>query len=201
MRSIHSYIERNFSEKRKNHTFAVRDLALKLADHYGADREKTETAALFHDMFRGVPEQSINCYVKHLGLELKYLNNPNLAHGKIAAIIMERDYGITDPDIIHAVSYHTTGRPAMSLIEKIIYIADATEPNRVYPKVETLRRLSFEDLDKTLLLSLQHTIKYIQSRGLYLDKDTVLAQQYYEEKEKMNEQQENSSSCGPDPEQ
>ena len=89
----------------------------------------------------------------------------------------------------------------MSLIEKIIYIADATEPNRVYPKVETLRRLSFENLDKALLLSLQHTIKYIQSRGLYLDKDTVLAQQYYEEKEKLNEKQENSCSCGPDPEQ
>lgn len=201
MRSIHSYIERNFSEKRRIHTYAVRDLSLKLAEYHGADKEKVETAALFHDMFRGVPEQSINCYVKHLRLDNKYINNPNLAHGKIAALIMERDYGITDKDIINAVSYHTTGRPEMSLIEKIIYIADATEPNRVYPKVETLRRLSYENLDKAVLVSLQHTIKYIQNRGLYLDNDTILAQKYYEEKEKTNEQQENNHSCSRNPEQ
>ena len=135
MRSIDSFIERNFSEKRKRHTYAVRDLAIKLAKNYWIDEKKVETAALFHDMFRGVPEQSINCYVKHLGLDKKYLDNPNLAHSKIAAIIMERDYAISDIDIINAVSYHTTGRPNMSMIEKIIYIADATEPNRNYPNV------------------------------------------------------------------
>ena len=187
MHSIDSYIERNFTEKRKIHTFAVCELALKLAEHYGVDREKVETAALFHDMFRGVPEQSINCYVKHLGLDLKYMNNPNLAHGKIAAIVMERDYGIKDEDVIHAVSYHTTGREAMSEIEKIIYIADATEPNRVYPSVEMLRKLSFQNLDRAVLESLKQTIKYIEERGLYLDKDTVLARDYYMKKEKMNE--------------
>lgn len=187
MRSINSYIERNFTEKRKIHTFAVCELAIKLAKKYDIDPEKVETAALFHDMFRGVPEQSINCYVKHLGLDPKYMNNPNLAHGKIAAIVMERDYGIDDQDVINAVSYHTTGREAMSETEKILYIADATEPNRVYPSVEMLRKLSFENLDKAVLESLKHTIKYIEERGLYLDKDTVLARDYYMKKENMNE--------------
>jgi len=187
MRSINSYIERNFSEKRKIHTFAVCELSIKLANHYGIEPGRVETAALFHDMFRGVSEQSINCYVRHLGLDAKYLNNPNLAHGKIAAIVMERDYGITDRDVINAVSYHTTGREAMSEIEKIIYIADATETNRVYPFVETLRKLSFINLDKAVLESLTHTITYIEQRGLYLDKDTVLARDYYIKKEKMNE--------------
>ena len=187
MRSINSYIEKNFTEKRKLHTFAVCNLAIKLAEHYGIEKAKVETAALFHDMFRGVPEQSLNCYVTHLGLDSKYLNNPNLAHGKIAAIVMERDYGITDGDVINAVSFHTTGREAMSEVEKIIYIADATEPNRIYPSVEMLRKLSFDNLDKAVLESLKHTIKYIEERGLYLDKDTVLAKEYYMKKEKMNE--------------
>ena len=118
---------------------------------------------------------------------MNYLNNPNLAHGKIAAIVMERDYGVIDKDVINAVRFHTTGREAMSEIEKIIYIADATEPNRVYPSVETLRKLSFEHLDKAVLESLKHTIKYIEERGLYLDNDTVLAKDYYIKKEKMNE--------------
>jgi len=103
-------------------------MAVKLAEKYGEDPSKAETAALFHDMYRGVSVDVLNYYVKHLGLDEKYINNANLAHGKIAAIIMERDYHITDPDIIHAVSFHTTGRAGMSKLEKIIYIADAIEP-------------------------------------------------------------------------
>ena len=90
--SIKSYIEKNFSEKRKIHTEGVRQTAVKLAEKYGADVEKAETAALFHDMFRGVPEDALNYYVKHLDLDRKYMNNCNLAHGKIAAVIMKRDY-------------------------------------------------------------------------------------------------------------
>ena len=92
-----------------------------------------------NDMYRGVSEDVLNYYIKHLDLDKKYLNNCNLAHSKIAAIIMKRDYGIEDEDIINAVSYHTTGRPGMSLLEKIIYIADAIEPNRNYPGVDALR--------------------------------------------------------------
>ena len=130
--SINNYIEKNFSEKRKVHTEGVRRTAIALAEKYGADVEKAELAALFHDMYRGVSEDVLNYYIKHLDLDKKYLNNCNLAHSKIAAIIMKRDYGIEDEDIINAVSYHTTGRPGMSLLEKIIYIADAIEPNRNY---------------------------------------------------------------------
>ena len=128
--SICEYIEKNFSEKRKIHTEGVRQLAMKLAQQYGegdaALVEKAEAAALYHDMYRGVPVDVLNYYVKHLELdEKRYKDNPNLAHGKIAAIIMERDFGVTDRDMINAVSFHTTGRPEMSLLEKIIYIADA----------------------------------------------------------------------------
>ena len=143
--SINNYIEKNFSEKRKVHTEGVRRTAIALAEKYGADVEKAELAALFHDMYRGVSEDVLNYYIKHLDLDKKYLNNCNLAHSKIAAIIMKRDYGIEDEDIINAVSYHTTGRPGMSLLEKIIYIADAIEPNRNYPGVDALREAAQHD--------------------------------------------------------
>lgn len=177
--SINSYIEKNFSEKRKVHTEGVRTTAVKLAEKYGADSEKAEQAALFHDMYRGVSEDVLNYYVKHLNLDKKYLNNCNLAHGKIAAIIMKRDYGIEDEDIINAVSYHTTGRPGMTLLEKIIYIADAIEPNRNYPGVELLREAAERDLDEACLLSLTRTIEYVQGQGNYLDNDTLLARDYF----------------------
>lgn len=177
--SISNYIEKNFSEKRKIHTEGVRKTAVRLAGKYGADPEKAEAAALFHDMYRGVSPEVLNYYVRHLELGEKYMNNPNLAHGKIAAVIMERDYGITDPDILNAVSFHTTGRPAMSLLEKIIYIADAIEPNRSYPGVDSLRQAAERDLDEACLLSLERTIEYVRGQGLYLDMDTVDARDYF----------------------
>ncbi|WP_161873156.1 bis(5'-nucleosyl)-tetraphosphatase (symmetrical) YqeK [Ihubacter sp. rT4E-8] len=173
--SINSYIEKNFSEKRKIHTEGVRSTAISLAEKYGADPKKAELAALFHDMYRGVPVDALNYYVKHLGLDKRYLDNCNLAHGKIAAIIMKRDYGIEDEDILNAVSFHTTGRKNMSLLEKIIYIADAIEPSRHYPGVEELREAAMKDLDLACLMSLEHTIEYVQGQGSFLDEDTLRA--------------------------
>lgn len=187
MESIINYIEKNLKEKRKIHTYAVRDEALKLSRFYGVSEEKAQTAALFHDMYRGVSEASLNLYVRQLGLDKRYLDNANLAHGKIAAIIMERDYGIKDEDILNAVRYHTTGRAGMSMLEKIIYLADAIEPNRNYPGVELLRKLAYEDLDKACIKSLSGSIDFIKNKGMFLDEDTVLARDYLLEKENIDE--------------
>ena len=185
--SICEYIEKNFSEKRKIHTEGVRQTAIKLAEKFGEGNpelvEKAELAALYHDMYRGVPVDVLNYYVKHLDLdEKRYKDNANLAHGKIAAIVIQRDFDEKDQDIINAVSYHTTGRPEMSLLEKIIYIADAVEPNRSYPGVQNLRQILEEDLDRAVLQSLTNTINYVRSEKKFLDEDTVLAQEYFEKK-------------------
>ena len=91
---------------------------------------------------------------------------------------MERDYGITDRDIINAVSYHTTGRAGMSLLEKIIYIADASEPGRNYPGVERLRSEMKTDIDSAVLAALESTIKLVSDEGKFLDDDTVKARDY-----------------------
>jgi predicted HD superfamily hydrolase involved in NAD metabolism len=183
--SICEYIEKNFSEKRKIHTEGVRQTAMKLAEQFGDGNpelvEKAELAALYHDMYRGVPVDVLNYYVKHLDLdEKRYKDNANLAHGKIAAIVIQRDFDEKDQDIINAVSYHTTGRPEMSLLEKIIYIADAVEPNRSYPGVQNLRQILEYDLDKAVLQSLTNTINYVRSEKKFLDEDTVLAKEYFE---------------------
>ena len=183
--SICEYIEKNFSEKRKIHTEGVRQTAMMLAQQYGGgDPElarKAELAALYHDMYRGVPVDVLNYYVKHLNLdEKRYKDNANLAHGKIAAVVIQRDFEEDDQDIINAVSYHTTGRPEMSLLEKIIYIADAVEPNRNYPGVQNLRKILEEDLDRAVLQSLTNTISYVRSEKKFLDEDTVLAKEYFE---------------------
>lgn len=172
---IIEYIQRNMTEKRQIHTYAVAEEAKKLSRRYGEVEEKAELAALFHDFFRGVPEKALNGYVRQLGMDPRYLNNANLAHSKIAALIMERDYHIQDRDIINAVCFHTTGRANMSKLEKIIYLADAIEPNRSYPGIEEIRESSYQDLDKACLMSLEHSIDYVDCKGLYLDQDTVMA--------------------------
>ena len=88
---------------------------------------------------------------------------------------MERDFDITDRDIINAVSYHTTGRAGMSTLEKVIYLADAIEPSRNYPGVDALRKEAERDLDKACLMSLTSTAEFVKSSGKYLDYDTILA--------------------------
>lgn len=178
---IKAHIEKNFSEKRKVHTYGVAKTAIELAKQYDCDVYKAELAALLHDLYRSIPVSVLNYHVKHLELDKKYIDNPNLSHGKIAAEMIQRDFGITDQDVINAVSYHTTGRANMSLLEKVIYIADAIEPNRNYPGVNDLREAVKEDLDKAILLSLKRTINYVTSEGNYLDEDTIQAKQYLEE--------------------
>lgn len=178
---INDYLEKNLSEKRRKHIYAVRDTALELSALFGTDLKKAEIAALFHDMFREISLQKMNEYVKEFKLDSKYLNNKNLAHGKVAAVIMIRDYGIMDNDILNAVSYHTTGRSNMSQLEKIIYLADAIEPNREYPGVDELRKAAFVNLDEACILSLSRTIDYVKSQNLFLDEDTIEARDYLKE--------------------
>lgn len=172
---IAKYVKSHLSEKRNAHTMGVVAEAVALALRHGANQEKAELAALAHDMFRGTEPQILNDYVRIFGLPSVYLENANLSHGKIAAKVLERDYGITDPDILRAVSYHTTGRSGMSRLEKVVYLADAIEPGRNYPGVEELRRLAYEDLDRACLFSFRHTIEYVKSKGQYLDPDTIAA--------------------------
>lgn len=182
MDSINNYIDKNLSEKRRAHVYGVVETAKKLAEKYGCDINKAETAALFHDMFRSTPVGVLNMYIRQLELDDSYLDNANLAHGPIAAVIMKRDYGIDDQDLFNAVKYHTTGRAGMSTLEKVIYLADAIEPGRDYPDVDKVRKLAEISLEKACLFSMEHSINYIRERGLFLHEDTIKARDYLLEK-------------------
>lgn len=179
---ITAFIKSSLKESRLKHTYSVAEEAVKLAGIHGADKNKAELAALFHDMCRNLPENISDMYVRQYGLPERYVGNKNLAHSKIAAEMMRRDYGIADDDLLNAVSFHTTGRAGMSVLEKIVFIADAAEPGRNYPGADELRRIAYEDLDKACIRSLENTIRYIEGLGGYLDPDTVEARDYLKEK-------------------
>ena len=153
-RRIDEVIRGRLKQSRLTHTYGVVQEAQRLANRYGGDPRKARTCALFHDTFREVG---------------------NLAHGPAAAEYMKDVFGIEDEDMLNAVRFHTTGRKGMSLLEKIIFLADAIEPNRSYPGVNDLRAMSEQNLDKACLMSLQRTIEYVRSQGQDLDPRTLEA--------------------------
>ncbi|MCI7248753.1 MAG: bis(5'-nucleosyl)-tetraphosphatase (symmetrical) YqeK [Clostridiales bacterium] len=175
---IECFLKENLKESRLKHTYAVAEQAVELADIYGADRDKARLASLFHDMYRNLTGQALDMFIRQLGVPDRYRGNSNLAHSKIAAEVMKKSYGITDTDILNAVSYHTTGRAGMSLLEKIVFIADAIEPGRNYGGVDEIREAAYEDIDKAVLMSLEGTIKYLSAKSAFIDSDTLEAYEY-----------------------
>ena len=177
---IEEYMEFELTEKRIRHTEGVVETALKLAEKYGADPDKALLAAKCHDVCRKWDDERMNAFVTLNQLGDQYMNNINLSHSKAAAHVAKMAFRISDEDILNAISYHTTGRAGMSLLEKIIFIADAVEPNRDYPGVEALREAVWEDLDKACLMSLKGTREYVLSQGTELDGDTQEAIEWFE---------------------
>ena len=180
-------ITADLKPRRVKHTKNVAVEAIRLAKKYGADVQKAEIAALLHDIARNLSQEEMNRYVKELQLGDRYLDNKNLAHSKVGVAIIKRDFGIEDQEILDAVAYHTTGRDGMTLMDKIIFLADAMEPGRTYPGVEKLRELVEEDLDKACAYSLRRTVEYVKSKGVYLDPDTSEALEYCERMIKKHE--------------
>ena len=172
------------TEKRLRHTAGVTESALHLAELYGGDTEKIRLAAACHDIFRGRTAEEISELVRRYGLPERYLGNANLAHSKIAAEYM-KECGIDDEDVLNAVSYHTTGRAGMSLLEKIIFLADAIEPGRDYPGVDELRGIAERDLDAACIKALENSIAFVRSKGEVLDTDTEAALEYLKKHHKV----------------
>lgn len=169
------YIEEHLKPSRYEHTLRVREEAVRLAKRFGADPLRAEAAAVFHDMAKNLPAEEMNALVEEFHLDPRYRDNPNLAHSKLAARMMVRDFGVRDRDLLNAVASHTTGRAGMTCLEKVIFLADAIEPGRSYPAVEEIRRLAERDLDGACVRMLERTIDYLKARGLRIDPDTLEA--------------------------
>ena len=152
--------------KRIPHVLGTEQEAIRLAERYGADVEKARVAALLHDCTKKLemPEQLALC--RQYGIELDELEQKalKLLHAKTGAAIARDVYGV-DNEIYRAIWWHTTGHADMTLLEKIIYLADYIEPSRDFPGVNDLRNCVYEDLDKGLLMGLQMTIDEMTEMG------------------------------------
>ena len=152
--------------KRMPHVLGTEQEAVRLAERYGADVTKARVAALLHDCTKklDMAEQLALCERYRIPLDELERKALKLLHSKTGAAIA-RDVFAVDDEVYNAILYHTTGKPDMTLLEKIIYLADYIEPTRDFPGVEELRRTVYEDLDRGLLLGLTMTIQEMEELG------------------------------------
>jgi predicted HD superfamily hydrolase involved in NAD metabolism len=169
-------VRKRLNPKRFSHTLGVVRLALELAEAHGQNCEHAFLAALFHDYSKYIPHDEAIEKSKKYGIEIDgiMLRNPSLIHGALAAEELKEDIGIDDEHILDAIRYHTYGREHMRTLDKIIYIADAVEPGRIYDGIDEVRKLLGINLDKALVASVDDTIRYVVSKGEYLHVNSIL---------------------------
>ncbi|MGE5702687.1 MAG: bis(5'-nucleosyl)-tetraphosphatase (symmetrical) YqeK [Clostridia bacterium] len=154
-----SQIRSQMNEKRYHHTLGVAQSARELAIRYGADPDKAELAGYVHDYCKCWPIPKLHEYLLRYDMPEDILTGEReLWHAFVGAMVIQHELDVTDPEIIQAVRYHTTGRAGMSLLEKVVCVADYIEPQRSFPGVETIRKLAEQDLDQALAYALGGTI-------------------------------------------
>ena len=177
-------IKKVLDKDRYQHTLEVAYTAAALAMRYGCDVDTAFTAGLLHDCAKCIPGDKKYELCKKYDIELNETEKtaPYLIHAKLGAYIAEKKYGVTDAEILSSITYHTTGRPEMSVLEKIIYIADYIEPMRdKAPNLPRIRRLAFQDLDECMYEILRDTLEYLDENPKDVDDTTRRAYDFYKE--------------------
>ncbi len=182
LRKIRKAVEKIQDARRFEHTLGVEYTAAALAMRYGSNMENARTAGLLHDCAKCLSDEkrlSI-CKKNHIKVTEVERKNPFLLHAKVGAYLAREKYEIKDPDILNAIQNHTTGRKNMSLLEKIIFVADYIEPGRKHaPNLAEVRKLAFMDIDRALLMILRDTLQYLKASGGDIDPMTEETWRYY----------------------
>jgi predicted HD superfamily hydrolase involved in NAD metabolism len=184
-KELRKLLKDELTKSRYDHTLGVEFTAASLAMAHGSDLFSAELAGLLHDCAKCIPddEKYALCEKYQVALNPSELANPMLVHGKLGAFLCKYTYGVTEPEIISAIAYHTTGRPNMSVLEKIVYVADYIEPRRdKAPNLELIRKTAFSDLDEAVYLIAKDTYAYIQTdNSLAIDPLTNETYEYYKQ--------------------
>lgn len=155
-------VREQLPEKRYAHTVRVAETAVRLAERYGADREKADLAGILHDYAKYWSSEQMKRLMEEDAEARDVLAyGRNLWHAHAGALAVEADLGVRDPDILNAIRYHTSGRAGMSLLEKVIWLADYIEPGRRFPGVDTVRELAEKRLEDAMVQALAQTIQFL----------------------------------------
>ncbi len=181
-REIQDDLKKRLKPSRFAHTLGVAQTAQKLAKKHGCDETQAYVAGLLHDCAKYMSaDEEVKC-ANMAGITLTdyELACPALIHAKLGVYYAKERYRIQDPDILNAIRYHTTGRPGMSLLECILYVADYIEPGRAEaPHLSELRELSQLDLNRTIAWIADDTLVYLETKGSVIDEMSRKTRDYY----------------------
>lgn len=175
-------VKRKLSDKRYLHTIGVTYTAASLAMKYECDLNHVMTAGLLHDCAKNMTADDMISYCNKNKIELSDTEkiNPELLHAKVGSVLADKKYGIKDEEILSAIRFHTTGKPDMSMMEKIIYVADFIEPGRTnLPNIDIIRKTAFTDIDKALVMILKSTLSYLKTQDCIIDSLTQETYDHY----------------------
>lgn len=179
---IKQKLKDDIGEKRLEHSMRVMDESKKLARVYDVDVESAAIAGLLHDCGRLTDSSSLLKKADEFGiiLDRMYTKNVNLIHARLGMEIARQKYEIEDIDILNAIRYHTTGRENMSILEKIVYMADYIEPGRSFKGIEEIRDICYieKDINKALVKASDNTIMYILNNSWLIHEDTIKARNF-----------------------
>lgn len=175
-------MEKALKPERYEHSIGVAYTAAAMAMRYNADVQKALVAGILHDCAKCMDHEEQLKIIKKQGLPVTEfeLKNPKLLHAGVGAYLAEHTYGVRDEEILDAIRYHTTGRPDMTKLEKIIFLADIIEPNRrMFPEMEEIRRAIFEELDTGLVLTLKYLLEYLSREESQIGPMTEQTYRFY----------------------
>lgn len=181
---IRKKLKKDLERKRYVHTKGVATTAVCLAMAYGYDMKKAYLAGLLHDNAKSIPTDEKKKLCKKYIIELNPAEekNPELIHAKLGAYRAKDVYQIDDEDILSAIACHTTGKPKMNTLDKIIYIADYIEPGRrPLPMLDEIRAVAFQNLDKAMYLILKSTLSYLNDKKSDIDQITRETYEYFQQ--------------------
>ncbi len=180
-------LKSKLSGSRYEHSLSVSFTCICLAMRYGYPLAKAETAGLIHDCAKCYEDGKIVklCDKHHIPVSLEERKAPAVLHAKYGAWLAKKQYHIEDEEILNAVACHTTGKPDMQLLDKILYVADYIEARRdKASNLTAMRKLAFEDLDEALYQIMKGTLDYLAKKGSRVDPMTAEAFAFYEDQRK-----------------
>lgn len=168
-------IRNQLGDYRFIHSLNVAKTAVELAEKYGADEKKAYTAGILHDVLKDKSPEELLGYLEKNSVPLSDVERSNhkLYHAMAGAVYVKNELGINDEEIINAIRYHTTGRKNMSLLEKVIYIADFISDDRNYNGVERMREKAAVSLESAMEEGLQFSIAELTEKLLPIHPDSI----------------------------
>jgi len=184
-------------DRRWKHTLGVVETAIVLAERFGGDVRKAELAALLHDYSKAWPTSRMEQIIRENRLPSELLeHDKELWHAHVGAWAVQAEHGIADEEVLDAIRYHTSGRERMTLLDKIVCLADYMEPGRDFPGVANIRKLAESSLEEALVAGFDSTITLLLEKGRRIFPLTVLARNGLIEQLEANQSQQSNSNGG-----